>query len=415
MLGSLHNNRYKFYGGIDDVRIYDVALTEQTLDSLVYLNPLYKQYIPRKIDLFEKQDTIIGAEAKNGYTYIWDNNSNESKIKIAYEPGFTEKTMIFTVITDSNCVYKDTTTIKWMKISEGLTAHWNFDDSVILSSSAILSNVMVTEGVGCSNAFKFNGKGSYISLGDTLNNIFSGNEFTISVWVYLPDTLKYNAIILSKLGYFVFYKYNTFMLSINSFQFGQWLGDNYPIIRWETPKTKTWHHYAVVKDGAITKIYVNGKLVGHDIYTLNTYSYPLTVGAQVQDNYNFYNMKGKTDDLRIYGKTLSSNQINYLTKLGTIHKLGNISPTVEILKNSSVTIDAGEGFNSYLWWDGTTNRKYDFFNVTQNMNNLFVKVKDDYLCYTDTFDIIINARIYRTKLFSKYLTISKSCKRLFEY
>lgn len=391
MLGSLYNNRYKFYGGIDDVRIYDIALTKQILDSLISLNSMYKQYIPRNIDLFEKQDTIIGAEAKNGYNYFWNNSFTESKIKISYEPGISEKTMFFTVITDSNCIYEDTTTIKWMKTSEGLIAHWNFDDSVSLETSAIMSNVIVTEGVGCSNAFYFNGNKSYISLGDTLNNIISGNEFTISVWVYYNDTIKSDKVILSKWGDFLYDLNNSFILYINNFRFGQWVNYSYPTIRWQTPNTKKWHNYVIVKDGAIIKIYLNGKLVGQDSYLINTNSYPLSVGAYVRYDYSYSssNMIGKIDDLRVYEKALSSNQINYLTKLSTVHKLGNIPREVEILKYTSLTIDAGEGYNSYLWWDGTTNREHDFFNVTQNMNNLFVKVKDDYLCYTDTFDIII--------------------------
>jgi len=392
MLGTLHNNRYKYYGGMDDVRIYNVALTENQLNDIINSNKFYNQYIPRYLSLFEKQSVLLGFDSKVGYSYHWSSGEQTSWINVEPKAGLSEKTIMLTIATDFGCEYTDTTTIRWDKLSTDIAAEWNFNDSALLSNKAVLNNVFVTEGVGCSNGFYFNGNNSNISLGDTLNNIFTGKNFTISVWVYLEDSVDVNyndiSMILSK--WHTAYAYdddNCFILYVNSFVFGQKSNNQYFSIKWPTPEMYKWHHYVVVQDGQFTKVYIDGNLVGNAKgYSYRATSYPLVVGGL---HNNRYSLKGKIDNLRIYNKPLSDIKIEYLNKIGYLQHYNKFPEVINVDKGSSLTLDAGEGFTSYLWADGSTNQTITFNNIQNDILDFFVLTKDSIGCYADTFDIIV--------------------------
>lgn len=79
---------------------------------------------------------------------------------------------------------------------------------------------------------------------------------------------------------------------------------------------QTWHHYACTYDGTNIKIYVDGvldKQVSGSGSIANNSSF-LGFGKYVYDNgvpqYYFY--KGKLDDIRIYKRALTTDQVTYL-------------------------------------------------------------------------------------------------------
>lgn len=70
----------------------------------------------------------------------------------------------------------------------------------------------------------------------------------------------------------------------------------------------TWHHVAVTRLGNIVKFYVNGKFLGHDQWS-NDFSVsdsPLVIGNFPEAGLNF---SGKIDDLRIYNRSLTQEEV----------------------------------------------------------------------------------------------------------
>ncbi|MBN2613598.1 MAG: T9SS type A sorting domain-containing protein [Bacteroidales bacterium] len=393
MLGTLHNNRYKYNGGIDDVRIYNQALTDDQLMQVIAENKLKGQYIYRNIELFKKQSVMLGVDLVEGYNYKWSNGSVDSKILVTANTALTPKTYTLEIKSDETCTYIDTTTVKWVQLSDSLKAFWSLNDSLELSKNVTINKAMVDSGIGCTNAFYFDGYDSYISFGDTLNNIFTGSDFTISVWAYIKDTFDLDIgnypMILSKWNSSPL-EDNAFILWINHFSFGKPLKTGeYHRIYWQMPDTNKWHHYAVVRKGLLTMIYLNSNLVGSAYgYYFNNTTFPLVIGALHNNNYN---LKGRIDDLRIYNRALSVNQVEYLNKIGYVQNLGVIPSIIEVDQNGSITLDAGEGFDSYLWSDGEITQMHPFVDITDNMLDYNVLTIDNEGCYTDTFDIIVRS------------------------
>ncbi|MCX7985642.1 MAG: T9SS type A sorting domain-containing protein, partial [Bacteroidales bacterium] len=137
-----------------------------------------------------------------------------------------------------------------------------------------------------------------------------------------------------------------------------------------------------------TEVYLDGQLVGSaEGYNLNATTYPLVVGAL---HNNYYNFKGRIDDVRVFRKALSKLYIDSLSNFGRIHKLGRIPEVIKVIKGQDVTLDAGSGYSSYLWWNGKTSQLNTISKVFSNLDNLTIKVKDSLkICYIDTFNISV--------------------------
>ncbi|MFW6327915.1 MAG: LamG domain-containing protein, partial [Bacteroidota bacterium] len=199
-LGNLHNNHYEYTGGIDDVRIYNEALSVQQINDLIKLNGFYDQYTT-DIILEAGNELIIGPERRAGFNYSWNTGSNESQINIH---SATADTTTFSLEIEDleNCTVQDTIKVIWYELENHKLARWTFNDSLELEATAAINGAIVDTGIMCSNSFYFDGDDAYISLGDTLGTYFSGIEdISISLWVNLMDTIDpdgYPAMILSK-------------------------------------------------------------------------------------------------------------------------------------------------------------------------------------------------------------------------
>ena len=79
-------------------------------------------------------------------------------------------------------------------------------------------------------------------------------------------------------------------------------------------KLNTWQHIAATFNGTTTKLYIDGKLNSSCNFTefnISTNSMPLYLGHYPYQN-NQYSYKGKLDEVKIYNRTLSAQQINAL-------------------------------------------------------------------------------------------------------
>ncbi|WKN41052.1 LamG domain-containing protein [Tunicatimonas pelagia] len=76
-------------------------------------------------------------------------------------------------------------------------------------------------------------------------------------------------------------------------------------------KEKQWYHIVLVKDGSQTKLYVDKTLVMETTDFSNA-DHPLTVIGNFDAGNGTQGALGKLDEIRIYGKVLTSNEVEYL-------------------------------------------------------------------------------------------------------
>ncbi len=205
------------------------------------------------------------------------------------------------------------------EISSGLVGHWKFDENtgtIAYDSSGygqhgnLFNNPTRTEGK-ISKALSFDGTDRYVRILSTSNLQVTG-DLTINVLVY-PTNCG-----VGRQG-IIFKHYNNeyeLILEPNcSVSFYQ--GDG----AWEeiqepsgfNAPQNTWTHLTVVRVAGNKRLYFykNGELVGNDDYSKNPLSsnYPVIIGKR--DGTSSY-FNGLIDDVRIYNRALSSEEIQKL-------------------------------------------------------------------------------------------------------
>jgi hypothetical protein len=194
--------------------------------------------------------------------------------------------------------------------TQGLVAYYPFngnanDESGHGNNGTVNGATLTTDRFGKVNkAYSFDGS-QYISVSDA-NNLDLTNNFTISVWINV-NTFVYLGGIVSKYQSNAAYGY-TLRLSKNSpykkINFSEFEGVNFL-------SASFWYHIVgMVKNGA-AMIYVNGSLDASGIPgTLQANSDPLRIGEDFQANARYF--KGKIDDIRIYNRALTDQEIQVL-------------------------------------------------------------------------------------------------------
>ncbi len=230
-------------------------------------------------------------------------------------------------------------------LTNGLVGYWTFDGRDIKWSDTgtevkdisgngnhgdalgSLATTSVTPGK-LGQGLSFNGTSDYITIPDNNSlDMPNGQDFTISGWFY-RDTENTRDEIASKFGN----DYPGYYLDLEpiaseqlTFTIRDTTGhDQYFYSRNDIPLHE-WVFFTLVWDDdsdANTKFYVNGTVT--DDYKVNNHSsvldasnsYPLSIGRG--DNYGTpdYYFDGKLDDIRIYKRVLSAEEILKLYTLG---------------------------------------------------------------------------------------------------
>lgn len=165
-------------------------------------------------------------------------------------------------------------------------------------------------GIGLS----LDGIDDYVELGNksSIINFTLTNEITISAWVYINSKSTTNSeAIISCLGGLSGYAIRI-GTSYTSFFIGD--GTTY-VINYGNPfPTNSWHHVVAIKSGTSMRLYVDNILLITNVFngTISTQSsgYTVRIGSNQLEGNKCIN--GIIDDVRIWNRGLSNNEINIL-------------------------------------------------------------------------------------------------------
>ncbi|QQS58667.1 hypothetical protein IPN35_03630 [Candidatus Peregrinibacteria bacterium] len=260
-LGARTANGYYFAGQLDDIRIYDKALTDIQIAELYNSGNGTETSPVDFADLSFMRSPIAH----------WKMNDNAGN----------------TTVTD---------------------AMGSFNGTAQRNTSTVTTTGKINE------ALTFNGSSDYVNIPDN-NALDITRNITLSAWI--KTTTKDNVYrrIIDK-SYTVGYVLN--MVGDSS---GRVMTEMQHISAVGTTNVAdgNWHMITSTYDGNAIRIYVDGNLQRSTAYTgsINANSYNLTIGM---DNSNFPGQEkfiGSIDDVRIYDRTLSSDDIAILYNSGT--------------------------------------------------------------------------------------------------
>lgn len=263
-----------------------------------------------------------------------------------------------------------TATTSLSSLNDGLVGHWTFNGDTISGTTVsdvsgngnngTLSNgpVPMTGQVG--QGMKFDGVDDYISSPHSSSYNFAYNQnFSIGLWVKIPanqtDVTSISNIILQKWPNTGGYPYAIRVINQThgttadrgKLIFARYDGTNNPSIKSRYPlNDNAWHRVDFLKRGSILELYVDGILESTVTDTTignTTNSDPLYFGVETA---NTYRLNGSLDDVRIYNRALSADEVYRLYQLGKGTKIATTLTNSDAVDNSLVghwRLDEGSG------------------------------------------------------------------------
>lgn len=211
-----------------------------------------------------------------------------------------------------------------INLQKGLVGHWTMSQDSLKGSlladktpyendGTIYGATFTTDRMGQANkALSFDGVNDYVKAGNVFNEEKMKYTMTASAW-FKSDVVQTEKYILSKKQYsldnraFGIYVYNQEVIwsvhddnntqynNVSSFSLGNWVN-----------VVGTW-------DNGIQRIYINGVLIASSTRAFSRINYSsatFLIGAADRGVNNFFN--GDIDDVRIYNRALSEDEIKLL-------------------------------------------------------------------------------------------------------
>ena len=206
--------------------------------------------------------------------------------------------------------------VSWWNFNEGqgITAH----DTVGSNDGTLIQNPTWTTGQ-IDGALNFDGEDDYVIVPDSEDWDFGSDDFAISFWVNF-DSLTYQTGYIGLLDQF--YTNRAWSVALGQggglqFAYSTTGTDVAPVTTFWLPSIGQWHHIVVVRTSDTLKIFADGEQKGsdHDMMgaTINNSWVDLYVGAgHASDTVAQMHFDGSMDDIRIYNRALSADEIQQL-------------------------------------------------------------------------------------------------------
>src|SRR3989344_5397538 len=315
-IGRFDRNAWSWTGLIDDVRIYNRALSADEIKRL------YRIGATLKINTSINNDSLA-----NGLVGYWSMNAPDVAGTTAYDRSGNSK--------NGSALGQDISAqglVGWWKLDEG-TGTSAGDSSGqgntgTLAASPGTPTWTTSSKIGA-NALSFDGADDYVNMVDPANGSldFGTNSFSFYAWFKGATAAGQSFIAKRDLsGPFAGYDLHTADLAGDiRGRISDDLG-NYYTSTWSSTNDGNWHHVMVVVDRSANtfKIYGDGVQRGSDTSIAGVGSVSNAMAFRIGSGSNdasFY--LGQVDDVRIYNRAISAAEVAQLYSYG----LPKFSPT----------------------------------------------------------------------------------------
>jgi len=202
--------------------------------------------------------------------------------------------------------------------NNGSVGFWPFDgnsnnENGTGSDGTVNGATLTSDLSGNSNsAYLFNGINNDIDLGTGVNNVFSGNSWSFSTWLYYSSNSGFDCFFSSgwpiqmyvnnnyiKVYYSSVDGTNSYLPGANSFNSSNPLSAN------------TWYHVVVTRDGNNNSMYINGALDATSTTTGNIANSSENSRIGSWNGNDFY-WEGKIDKVGIWNTAISAQEVQNL-------------------------------------------------------------------------------------------------------
>jgi hypothetical protein len=267
--------------------------------------------------------------------------------------------------------------------TNGLVGYWGFngnanDESGNGNNGTVSGATLTSDRYGnTEKAYLFNGVDNFILA----NNISLSANFTISSWILANNEIvTSDQFTLITSGATFIQKgssnnpcnYSDFALGLRSnsnannvfcnnifFEFEKGNGcsaDFFSTCQPEFNTFNSWHQVTYVADGSTLKLFFDGNLINTLNFntSLNDAGFPLSIGARcvanTSDVYGFWN--GKIDDIGIWNRALTDQEIEALYQPQSCNLTANISPSTALVNagaNAQFTASSSDPTATFQW------------------------------------------------------------------
>ncbi len=309
-------------GRIDDLRIYDAALTDENMQSL-YLMP-QQTTDERQITRCLGSNVIIQTKVSGAQSYQWYKNGSALSNGALFS-GVTTDSLVITnaQLTESgnyvlrafnDCTMLDSDTSKLfmgnIQISQNLLGNFLFNSNITDAAGNIVASGTINYS---SNTRYSNGQSADMVGASGRTSIsfpsITNDTLSVSMWFFGIASSSTRTLLCGNTG-------NVRHLAINNVnRLGYINAAGTFVASTQTITLGAWHHIVITKMGNNQKIYVNGILVLNDN---SSFLNSLAANALTRIGGATGNLEpamGNIDDVRIYNRELNLLEIAALQKI----------------------------------------------------------------------------------------------------
>jgi len=204
-------------------------------------------------------------------------------------------------------------------LSTGLVAHWQFEgncnDSAGTNHGTPLGDAKIVTDPDRGQVLELDGTGDYVEVPNSPSLNLTGDQLTMAVWVNFNATGSTPQIVIAKV-------FNNTTHSSPYFSYGLHMLANAQPRVWisrtggaafqpgatNSIRAGRWHHLAGVYNGATLRLFLDGKQVASGNVTGNLIGYDTVLRLGINGGLT-EPMAGKMDDVRIYNRALTDQEI----------------------------------------------------------------------------------------------------------